>query len=93
MPLAKDVSLSKLISNSENYSGADVENICREAAVLALRENINVKEVRMKHFEDALKKIKPSLDPEDVKRYKEIEELYLKSAKSGKVKETASYLG
>ena len=93
MPLAKDVSLGKLVDQTENYSGADIENVCREAAILALRESIHAKEVKMKHFEDALKKVRPSLDIDEVRKYKEVEELYLKDARAGKIKETAFYLG
>src|SRR3989338_5465660 len=93
MPLAKDINLGKLVDQTENYSGADIENVCREAAILALRENIHAKEVKMKHFEDALKKVRPSLDLDEVRRYKEVEELYLRDARAGKIKETASYLG
>ena len=93
MPLAKDINLGKLVDQTENYSGADIENVCREAAILALRENIHAKEVKMKHFEDALKKVRPSLDLDEVRRYKEVEELYLRDARAGKIKETDSYLG
>jgi len=70
-----------------------IESVCREAAMLALRESIKSKEVRMDHFLGALKKTGPSLSSEDAKRYKEIEE-ELKIARTAQTKqETPSYLG
>ncbi len=69
MPLAKDVSLKKLIDKTDGYVGADIEGLCKEAAILALRENINAKEITAKHFDEALKIIKPSISKEDVDNF------------------------
>ncbi|MCS7134810.1 MAG: AAA family ATPase, partial [Candidatus Pacearchaeota archaeon] len=82
MPLAKDIDLAVLAEKTEGYTGADIEAVCREAALLALREDINAKQVKKKHFEEALKKIGPSVTPEDVKAYKEMETRYLRAAKA-----------
>ncbi|MBS3146647.1 CDC48 family AAA ATPase [Candidatus Woesearchaeota archaeon] len=93
IPLSPDVNINKLVELTENFSGADIESVCREAAMLALRESIKSKEVRMDHFLGALKKTGPSLSSEDAKRYKEIEE-ELKIARTAQTKqETPSYLG
>ncbi len=70
MPLAKDVDLKNVAEKTENYSGADLEALCREAAIIALRENINAKKVTMKHFEEALKIIKPSLTKSEIEAFK-----------------------
>ncbi|HOQ20618.1 MAG TPA: AAA family ATPase, partial [Methanothermobacter sp.] len=59
MPLADDVDLEKLAEMTEGYVGADIEAICREAAMLTLRQDMNAKEVPMKNFKEAMKKIKP----------------------------------
>ena len=59
MPLAKDVKLSRLAKNTEGYVGADIEAVCREAAMLTLREDINSENVSMKFFEKAMEKVKP----------------------------------
>ena len=59
MPLAKDVKLSRLAKNTEGYVGADIEAVCREAAMLTLREDINSENVSMKFFENAMEKVKP----------------------------------
>ena len=71
MPLAKDVSLEKLAEITEGYTGADIEAVCREAAMFAARENRDAKEVNAKHFEEALKKVTSSLTKERQERYEE----------------------
>ncbi|MBW9223048.1 CDC48 family AAA ATPase [Methanothermococcus sp. SCGC AD-155-E23] len=76
MPLAEDVDLEKLAEKTEGYTGADIEAICREAAMIALRENINADKVEMRHFEEAMKKIKPSVRKEDMEIYKKLAEEY-----------------
>ena len=92
MPLTKDVNLTRLVERTEGYVGSDIESLCRESAILALRENINVKEVSMKHFEAALKKVKPSVTEVDIKKYKAVEEEYIKAARGAPIK-TPSYFG
>ncbi len=68
-PLAKDVDLEELARRTEGYSGADLELLVREATFLALREDIYAKEVSMRHFEEALKKVRPSVAPDMLKFY------------------------
>jgi transitional endoplasmic reticulum ATPase len=70
MPLAKDVNLEQLASMTKYYSGADIEAVCREAAMHALRRDINAKEVNMQDFEEALKRIGPSITPDMEKWYR-----------------------
>ncbi|MEM2103640.1 MAG: CDC48 family AAA ATPase [Candidatus Bathyarchaeia archaeon] len=70
MPLAKDVNLEALAAMTRNYSGADIEAVCREAAMQALRRDINAKEVEAKDFEEALRRIGPSITPDMEKWYK-----------------------
>ena len=60
MPL-KDVDLNELVRKTDGYSGADIEGVCREAALIALREDIKSDKVTADEFEKALKKIKPSI--------------------------------
>jgi SpoVK/Ycf46/Vps4 family AAA+-type ATPase len=80
-PLAKDVDLEELVKRTENYSGADIEAVCREAAMNALRENINAKEIKMRHFEQALEKVKPSLTKEIIEYYEQFAERQKKAVK------------
>ncbi len=65
--------IEEISKNTEGYVGADLEALCREAGLIALRENINSKVVSLKHFKGALKVIKPSVNPELAKDYEEIE--------------------
>lgn len=80
MPIAKDVDLDKLAKITEGFSGADIENLCREAGMQAIRklfdENSKLKvdinkiqpSVVMQDFLDALKNIKSSFTKDDLER-------------------------
>ncbi|MDH5266934.1 MAG: CDC48 family AAA ATPase [Candidatus Bathyarchaeota archaeon] len=61
MPLTKDVDLAQLTSMTKNYSGADIDAVCREAGLNALRRDINAKEVSFADFKEALGKIGPTI--------------------------------
>jgi transitional endoplasmic reticulum ATPase len=93
MPLAKDVDLEKLAEITHDFVGADIEALCREAAILALRKNINIKNISMEYFEEALKKVRPSITDSDLKKYKLIEEQYLRTARGAAIREHQDYLG
>ncbi len=82
MPLAKDVELKDIAKETAGYTGADLESVAREAAYFALREDIECKQVKKKHFNEALKKVKPSVNKSTIDLYKRIESDYLKSAKA-----------
>ncbi len=69
MPLAKDVKLSKLAKKSEGYVGADIEAVCREAAMLTLRDNLDAKEVSADFFNQAMDKVKPKHEEEELVQY------------------------
>ena len=70
MPLAINVDLDQLATMTKYYSGADVESLCREAAMHALRRDLNTKEVTMQDFKDAIKELGPSVSPDMEKWYK-----------------------
>ncbi len=77
MPLSTELksSLRDFAQELEGYSGADIENVVREAGMQALRETLEEFEtVEMKHFRFALKKIQASLSSEIVQKYDEIAE-------------------
>ena len=65
MPLAEDVDLKKLAKNTEGYVGADIEAVCREAAMLTLRNDLESKEIPYKYFKEAIDKVKPGNKPQD----------------------------
>jgi len=92
MPL-KEVDLEKIAERTEGYSGADLEAVAREAGLSALRENPNkAKEVAKKHFEEALKKIKPSITEDMFKKYQRIVE-EVKRTKLDEKEATSRYIG
>ena len=93
MSTAEDVDVNLLASKTEGYVGADIQGVCREAAMLALRENISADKVSMKHFEQALEVVHPSVDEEVEESYKKLEE-YFSSARAKQIKEEkVSYFG
>lgn len=80
MPVAKEVSLDWLAVATENYSGADLETLCREAGMLALRkrlkpgitrEELIVDEitVQKEHFEEARRRVRPHLSKGMLEEY------------------------
>ncbi|EEB74174.1 CDC48 family AAA ATPase [Thermococcus sp. AM4] len=90
VPLAEDVNLEELAKKTEGYSGADIEALVREAALIALRravsrlprdvvekqseEFLESLKVSRKDFEMALKKVRPSITPYMVDYYRNFEE-------------------
>ena len=58
--LAEDVDLKTIAKNTSGFSGADLENVLNEAALLAARRNIN--EIGMPEIEDAM--VKVTMGPE-----------------------------
>jgi transitional endoplasmic reticulum ATPase len=86
-PLASDVNLEALAKESKDYVGADIEAVCREAAMLAIREyitpdmspedarkNAGTIQIRMKHFQAALKKVRPTVSRDVAQRYERLTE-------------------
>ncbi|WP_405289931.1 CDC48 family AAA ATPase [Methanobrevibacter sp.] len=65
MPLSKDVDLKKLAKQTDGYVGADIESVCREAAMLALRDDLEASEITNKYFKDAIEKVKPGNKGQD----------------------------
>ncbi|NJE10798.1 CDC48 family AAA ATPase [Thermococcus sp. MAR1] len=94
VPLAEDVSLEELAKRTEGYTGADIEAVVREAAMLAMRRalqegiirpGMKADEIRgkvkvtMKDFESTLKKIGPSVSEETMDYYRKIQEQFKQS--------------
>ncbi|MFX0108370.1 MAG: CDC48 family AAA ATPase [Candidatus Hodarchaeota archaeon] len=73
MPLDSDVSIGALVDQTEGYVGGDIEAVCREAGMRALREDMDADLVSWRHFEGALSMIHASVTPEDIERFEKIE--------------------
>ncbi|XP_009679636.1 ATPase family gene 2 protein homolog B [Struthio camelus] len=70
IPLDTDVSLQDLALQTDLFSGADIENLCKEAALLALQENgLEATTVKHEHFVKSLRTVKPSLNIKDLDFY------------------------
>lgn len=70
VPLSKDVSFQALAGLTRGYSGADLEGLIREAALIAMSESdFKAKEVKMQNFEAAMKKITPTISKETIEAY------------------------
>ncbi len=89
MPLTKDVDVKQLAAQADGYSGADIEALCREAAMNAMRKNIETSEVTRKDFAEALKDVKPSVNEEMNAFYESV----LKKRKTQKMEEEIMYTG
>ena len=90
-PLASDVSLDELAEKTEDYTGADIASLCNEAVMSAIREYIGkykkfdkekLKDLKIhkKHFEEALKIVKP-LTEEELNKYVGIAKKFERVAK------------
>ncbi len=97
-PLSPEVGVGKLAERTEDYVGADIGAVCREAAILALRdcikpgmergdvkkEALNVR-IKNEHFEKAFSKVKPT--SWDVKAYEAMADFSKAVSKEKKKKE------
>lgn len=92
MPL-KNVKLDALARKMEGYAGSDIESVCREAALLTLRKDINAKEVAMEAFEEALLKVPPSLTKDVEKSYEELKKHFSSARARQMAEEKPAYMG
>ena len=72
MPLVNDVKLQEIAVATQNYTGADLAALCREAAVQAMRNNSS--KISSQDFANGLKQIKPSITKEVDQWYNTIRE-------------------
>ncbi|XP_060579567.1 katanin p60 ATPase-containing subunit A1-like [Ruditapes philippinarum] len=86
VPLAPDVNLMEVAKVLEGYSGADITNVCRDAAMMSFRRRIKgltpdeIKRIpkeelnmptSMEDFLEAKKKVNKSVSQDDLKKYEE----------------------
>lgn len=75
MPVDDNVSFQELAERTDGYSGAEIEAICKEAALNALENDLDAKLVSKVHFECAMNIVKPRTNKEMLLAYEE----YLKN--------------
>ncbi|HJL18036.1 MAG TPA: CDC48 family AAA ATPase [Sandaracinaceae bacterium LLY-WYZ-13_1] len=74
MPLAAGVDLNELARRTEGYTGADLEDLVRRAGLLALRHDLEVTDVPMPLFEQALTETRASVTEEMDQEYRRMAE-------------------
>ncbi|KAF8658797.1 hypothetical protein HU200_059284 [Digitaria exilis] len=69
MKLGEDVDLWKIAECTELFTGADLEGLCREAGMAALREDLSATTIHNAHFQTARSSLRPSLTKAVVDEY------------------------
>jgi len=72
MPLTSDVKLQEIAVATQNYTGADLAALCREAAVQAMRNNSP--KISSQDFANSLKQVRPSITKEVDQWYNTVKE-------------------
>ena len=101
-PLANDTNIDSLATKMDSYTGADIAAVASAAVMLALREHIskygkpqeaenhsNELKIHMRHFEEAMKKIRP-LSAQELDMYKTISERFERPSSSPSTGATTS---
>ena len=70
MPLASDISLNEIAVSTQNYTGADLASLCREAAVNAMQRDSP--KISSNDFAIGLKRVRPSITKDISKWYNDI---------------------
>ncbi|MFT7816506.1 spermatogenesis-associated protein 5-like protein 1 isoform X1 [Arapaima gigas] len=73
MSLDEDVSLRELAQETHLFSGADLENLCKEAALLTLQEEgMEASKIKHQYFQKSLQSMKPSLSTKQIHYYQHL---------------------
>ena len=87
------MTLKKLASLTEGYVGADIEAVCREAAIFTLRDDIKATKIPMKYFNKALDKVMPSVTKEIIEQYEGLKTFFTSARARQMAKEKPAYFG
>ncbi|XP_010932341.1 cell division control protein 48 homolog B isoform X2 [Elaeis guineensis] len=69
MKLGEDVDLRQIAQCTDLFTGADLEGLCREAGMVALREDLSAASVYNRHFQTARNSLRPSLTKSIIEEY------------------------
>jgi transitional endoplasmic reticulum ATPase len=83
IPIAEGISLEGLTQSTRGYSGADIQAVCNEAAMNALRRGSKI--VEQPDFSKALEMIGPTITPEVEKWYQSVIQQFRKPTRPSTV--------
>ncbi|XP_057984199.1 cell division control protein 48 homolog B isoform X2 [Malania oleifera] len=69
MSIASDVDLRRIAIDTELFTGSELEFLCKEAGIVALREDKSATEVRDRHFQMVRGSLRPRLTREEIDSY------------------------
>lgn len=73
IPLSEDVNIKELVTKSEGYSGAEIEAVCKEAALKALEDSFETEKISMIYFHKAFELVKPRTSSDLLQLYHDYE--------------------
>lgn len=73
IPLSEDVNIKELVIKSEGYSGAEIEAVCKEAALKALEDSFETEKISMIYFHKAFELVKPRTSSDLLQLYHDYE--------------------
>ncbi|KAK0422461.1 hypothetical protein QR680_007586 [Steinernema hermaphroditum] len=69
MQIHPDVKVEELAERTQGYSGAEVVAMCRNAALIAMRENLHAEHVTGAHFDESIRSVVPRTDKRTLEAY------------------------
>lgn len=69
MPISESVDIATLAERTNNFSGADLINLCNEAALCAATKDLQSEVITSDDFDDVLTYLAPSLSPKQIQFY------------------------
>eukprot|EP00792_Barthelona_sp_PAP020_P004430 TRINITY_DN2122_c0_g1_i1.p1 TRINITY_DN2122_c0_g1~~TRINITY_DN2122_c0_g1_i1.p1 ORF type:complete len:580 (-),score=142.18 TRINITY_DN2122_c0_g1_i1:10-1749(-) len=71
MPLDKNVFIDELSDLTDGYTGAEIQAICQEAALIAMRQSLDIETITLQHFQEALDVVKPAITKKTCEFYED----------------------
>lgn len=75
-PIHQDVDMENLIFSTHNYTGAEIQAVCQDAALRALGDDLNCSHVKNIHFQDAMQAIRPRINNKLLEMYENYSQSY-----------------
>ncbi|GFP99140.1 cell division control protein 48 homolog b [Phtheirospermum japonicum] len=69
MKVDNNINLRQISQEKEFFTGAELQGLCKEAGIVALREGITASVVCNRHFEAVMRSLKPALRRQEIDSY------------------------